>query len=238
MKKSAIVKTEDIKVEMVKSTCPFCYDALPQETKATIVEIPYHIKAFDDICTGHQKSFLEPFTEGDRQIAIDTVNTFGAFMNPSARAFLPNVPALVEGKKQKDKDYAATEKSLKEYMADMKKRVSERIAKEESANIEMAIKRGRMDDEQEPTPKEHGGSVIAKRVCKESKTDNKKPRKLSEIADAAQAQMVREGLSPSEIMNRVSFAAVENTESDLPVASTGASPKQKRGRPPGRRKGA
>ena len=230
MRKSAIVKAEDIKVEMVKATCSYCYDALPPEIKATIVEVPYKIKSFDDLCEGHQKLFLEPFAEGDRQIAIDTVNTFGAFMNPSARAFLPHVPALVEGKKQRDKDYAATEKSLKEYMADMKKRVDERIAREESAKVEMAIKRGRMEDEQEPTPKEHGGSVIAKRTRKESKTEDKKPKKLSEIADAVQAQMVREGLSPSEIMNRVSFSANENIVSQEPQ-------KKKRGRPAGKSKG-
>ena len=227
MGKADIVKVEPIMQEMVKATCPYCYEALPQETKAAVVEAPYKIQSFNDLCEGHQKEFLDQFTAEDRQIAIDMVNAFGEFMNPSARAFLPNVGILVEGKKQRDKEYEKTRKSLKQYMKEMKTRVDERIAKEEVAKVEMAIRRGKMDDGME-APSKTNDSIVTKRTRKSPKAESPRPKKLSEIADAVQAQMAREGLSPSEIMNRVSSGP---TESSNVVAV-----KKKRGRPPGKSK--
>lgn len=183
--KEGLVPVKTVKAEKVKDSCIYCFESLPPETRKD-KKSPNHLNGFDDLCEGHQKALLKPFSEEDKKIAVDIINMFGNTMKPMAKIFLTNVPFLVQDKKERDKEFAKKEKELKAYMDKLRKDIAERTAKEEAIRAELE-KKGLLKKDEDEKPKRK----------RRSRLDSKeKPKKLSEAA----SEIKESGLLPSQIM--------------------------------------
>jgi hypothetical protein len=226
MGRKALVKVEAANAIVVKESCPYCYDSLPEPAKEARQDKPYRITSFDDICEGHQKCFLKSLPEKDHALAIDIINSMASILNPMAKLFLANIPYLVEEKKKRDIDWIRRDKEVKDYMEKMHKEVAERLAKEEAKRAELAAK-GLLRTEESPP-------VVKERRVRKNKAVEDKPKKLSKAVEILKDS----GLSPSELLERATGGVVndanrvpETVQGDKPKNATG---KKRRGRPPKR----
>ena len=181
--------TEKVEVEVVKTTCPHCFRDMPARAAKKVIDKPYRIMSFDDMCKKHQRKFLKSFSDKDKPLAIETVNTVAGAINPMAFIFLDSVPFLVEEKKKRDIQRLAQKAEMDKYINALNEKVSKALAAEEARRQDLAAKG--LPEAETSSPK----NMRLRRGTKRKKTDGAK--KLSKIVE----NMGKGGLLPSELMD-------------------------------------
>ena len=191
----AISSTKE--ADLVSQTCIFCFQGMPDELKAK-TKMPAHIHSFEDLCPTHRRKFLKEFSKEDKKIAVDIVNTFGKTMSPLAAIFLPFVPFLVEEKHARDAKFLEDEKRIDDGVAAMWKAADSKYEKEEAARAR--YNEGKAKKPESPPSDDE----VQDKEKKRPRAKKTVTPKLSDLAERLKNQMIKEGLSPSELMNRVS----------------------------------